>query len=404
MLLLTYLINVINNYRYGGDYMKSYIGLTGRIYPNNSQKKIIHNTAHHSRFVWNEFLSLLSSRYNNNKNSQFLSHYSMNILLTQLKKEHAWLKQAESSALQNSLKTLYDTFQKFFKKQCGYPQFKKRNDNHLSYTSTIRGKGDRANIRFNGTRSKIHLPKVGWLRVHLSRTYGGQPIKSVTVRTSNRGYYEISVLVEHENQVLPKTGKSIGVDVGLIDLATLSNGEKLNLLGVSQDTYNKMTEEQRKLSRMIVRAKKNHGENWYHVRNIQKQRAIVSRLHKKLSNHRKDGLHKITKYLIEEYDVIVIEDLDVSNMMMNHNMAKSIANASWRMFRTFLEYKCTMYGKTVISVPPHYTSTTCSTCGLNGGNKPLNIREWVCEKCNTLHDRDINAAINILNKGLSVVG
>lgn len=383
--------------------MKSYIGLTGRIYPHDDQKKVIHNTAHHCRFVRNEFLSLLSDRYKHNKNAQFLSYYSMNVLLTQLKKEHVWLRQAESSALQNSLKMLHDTFQKFFKKQCGYPQFKKRNNNNLSYTSAIRGKGDKANIRFNADQSKIHLPKIGWLRVHLSRRYEGQPIKSITVRTSTSGYYDISVLVEHENQVLPKTGKSIGIDVGLIDLATLSNGEKLNLLSVSQATYNKIRKEQRKLGKLIVRAKKKHGKNWHHVRNIQKQRMLVSRLHKKLSNQRRDGLHKITKYLIEEYDVIVIEDLNVRNMMKNHNLARSIANASWRLFRTFLEYKGKMYGKTVISVPPHYTSTTCSTCGLNSGSKPLTIREWTCKQCNTLHDRDINASINILNKGLAVV-
>lgn len=294
-----------------------------------------------------------------------------------------------------------ETYQRFFKKQCRYPRFKSRKFAKLSYTSTIRGKGEKANIRLNESKTKVLIPKLGWVRVRLSRRVDNPVIQSVTITQNKSGHYSLSILIGHESQVLPKTGNVTGIDVGLTDYASLSSGEKFNLLGVNPDTYQKLLSAQCTLSRRISRAKAKHGKKWWRVRNVQRAKKQVARLHQKIANQRKDALHKLTTELVNTYDILVIEDLKVSHMMKNKRMARSIANASWRVFRTLLQYKCAMYGKELVVVPPHDTSTDCSSCGHRGKRKTLDIRKWTCTECGSSHDRDTNAAMNILNKGLA---
>lgn len=385
----------------GGVHMTQYIGITGRLYPKAAQAMQIHHNTASTRWTWNIFLDMLSQRYEHSPEAGMLSYSKLSSLLPQLKKEYPWLKQADSIAVQCSLKNLMDTFQKFFKKQCGYPKFKSRKFHKLSYTSTIRGKGEKANIRLNESQTKVLLPKVGWVRVRLSRRIDNPVIKSVTITQNKAGYYSLSLLVEHESHVLPKTGNVTGIDVGLMDYASLSNGGKVSLLGVQTETYQKLLSAQRTLSHRIHRAKAKHGKNWWRVRHVQKAKKRVARLHEKIANQRKDALHKLTTELVKNYDIIVIEDLKVSNMMKNKQMARSIANASWRMFRTLLTYKCDMYGKELVVVPPHYTSIDCSICGHRDQAKPLSVREWTCPSCKARHDRDTNAAMNILHRGIA---
>lgn len=319
--------------------MPQYIGLTGRLYPNHAQIMQIHRNVGASCWIWNTYLDMLNQRYDHSPEARQPSYSKLSSLLPQLKREFPWLKECDSIAIQCSLKNLMDTFQKFFKKQCGYPRFKLRKFHKLSYTSTIRGKGDKANIRLNESQTKVLLPKIGWVRVRLSRRIENPVIKSVTIYQNKAGQYSFSLLVEHESQVLPKTGNVTGIDVGLIDYASLANGQKVNLIGVNPNTYMQLLSAQRVLSQRIHRAKAKHGKNWIHVRNVQKAKQKVARLHQKMANQRKDALHKLTTELVHTYDTIVLEDLQVSQMLKHKQLARSIANASWRMFRTLLQYK-----------------------------------------------------------------
>lgn len=217
-------------------------------------------------------------------------------------------------------------------------------------------------------------------------------------------------MVETDNiKPLKKTGKQVGIDVGVADLAILSNGIKYPTFDGSY-YKKKATNWQRKYSRRRELANrlclqdKNRKmicpRNLDSFKNWQKAQKIKARCQVKIANKRHDYLQKLTTHLISQYDVIVIEDLRTKNLLKNHHLAKSISNASWYLFRTMLEYKCKWYGKKLIAVDPKNTSRICSNCGYNSGAKPLNIREWTCPKCHVRHDRDINAAVNILNRAV----
>ena len=219
-------------------------------------------------------------------------------------------------------------------------------------------------------------------------------------------------MVETDNvKPLKKTGKQVGIDAGVADLAILSNGIKYPTFDGSH--YEKKADNwQRKYSRRYNLANrlclqdKNRKvlcpRNLDNFKNWQKAQKMKARYQAKVANKRHDYLQKLTTYLIRQYDVIVIEDLRTKNLLKNHHLAKSISNASWYLFRTMLEYKCQWYGKKLIAVDPRNTSRICSNCGYNSGAKPLNIREWNCPKCHVHHDRDINAAINILHRAVEV--
>ncbi|AVQ34368.1 transposase [Staphylococcus muscae] len=373
-----------------------YRGIECKIYPNKAQQLKIEQTFGCTRFVWNEMLNMINQRYQNNNELKMLSYPKLSALLPALKLEYPWLKDIDSVAIQCAVKTLSETFDRFFKGYSRYPKFKSKKITRQSYLSTIRGN----NIRFNDNQRYIKLPKLGWVKCKSSVQHiENSRIKSVTVTRKSTGYYYISLLVESDNQALPKTGKSVGIDLGLTHLAITSDGKKY----ASQRLHLKYKKQlhywEKRVARRRLNAIKN-GMPLKDAKNYQKAKRQVARIHEKIVNTRKDYIHKITTDLVERYDLIVLEDLKTSNLMKNHKLSRSIASQSWRIFRTFIEYKCVMYSKTSMTVNPYKSSQYCSSCGFDSGKKTLDVRCWICSECSTEHDRDINASKNILNFGL----
>lgn len=339
---------------------------------------------------------MINQRYQNNKELKMLSYPKLSSLLPVLKSEYTWLKDIDSVAIQCSVKTLSETFDRFFKGYSGYPKFKSKKMSKQSYLSTIRGN----NIRFNSNQRYIKLPKLGWVKCKTSIQHiENSRIKSVTVKRKATGHYYISLLVESDNQTLPKTNQYVGIDLGLTHLAITSDGRKYN----SQRLHLKYKKQLHYWEKRVARRRLNAIKNnipLQDAKNYKKAKKQVARIHEKIVNTRKDYIHKITTDLVQHYDLIVLEDLKTSSMMKNHKLARSISSQSWRMFRTFTEYKCEIYGKTSIIVNPYKSSQYCSNCGYDSGKKELNIRYWICPKCHITHDRDVNASKNILKFGL----
>ena len=350
----------------------------------------------HTRFIWNQMLGMLNERYQNNPDLKMLSYSKLSSLIPQLKREYPWLKDVDSIAIQCSVKTLSDTFDRFFKEVCRYPKFKSRKQTVQSYLSTIRGES----IRFNDNQRYVKLPKLGWVKCRMSVPHiENERIKSVTIKQKPSGKYTISVLVTSENQTLPKTHQTVGIDLGVSDFVITSDGHKYRSQRLHLKYQKQLHVWEKRMARRRLRAK-TENRSLSESKNYQKARQQFARIHEKIAHTRKDSIHKITTDLVKNYDVIVIEDLKTSNLLKNHHLARSIASQSWHQFKTILKYKCERYGKQLICVNPYKTSQICSNCGHDSGKKTLDIREWSCPSCHTLHDRDINAAKNIRNIGL----
>ena len=228
-------------------------------------------------------------------------------------------------------------------------------------------------------------------------------IKSATISKTATGKYYISILCEEEIMPLPKTDSALGIDLGLESFAILSSGEKIGNSKFLTSLSKTLAKEQKVLSRRGLLAKKK-GIKLSESSNYQKQKLKVALLHEKIANQRKDFLHKLSTNLIKNHDVICVEDLASRNLMKNHRLARAIGDASWHEFIRQLQYKADWYGKKVVTISRWFPSSQlCSSCGVNSGKKALSIREWTCEHCHTHHDRDINASLNILKEGLSLV-
>ena len=382
-----------------------------RIYPNSAQRNQLWQTFGCVRFVWNQMLNMQIERRKNNPEAKFVNAFGMNNLLKQLKVEYPWLKQAESTALQSANRNLADAFQRFFKGQNKFPRFKSR-----KYSQSYNSKYVNGNIKVLDCHH-IKLPKLGIVYFRAGRLPMGK-IKNVTVRLNVAGQYYITVLVESENQTLPKTSKYIGGDLGLKSLLNLSDGCK-EPINHFEDKYRKKLYRWEKLrSRRFLKAQQEIA--WDHhnkvlvprqlddLKNYQKARIMVAKYRQKIANQRLDQLQKFTTKLVKKYDIIVLEKLNTKGMMKNHHLARAIANASWSKLVDMLQYKCDWYGKKLIQVNPSYTSQICANCGKNNHRLGLNksewlaVREWDCPNCGKHLDRDINAAQVILQKGLAI--
>lgn len=379
--------------------MKIRRGIKLRLYPTDELKQFIRQSEGNKRFVWNTLREHLNDLYEANKNNpdyKFPSKFDIVKMVKVLKENHPYLYLSESSSLQQVAESLYDAYVSFFKGTRKRPKRKYR-----SYKGSFTMKRNGDNIR-KLSPSYLKLPKFkDPVKVSNQPIIGD--IKRVTVSFTSSGQYYVSVLVESESQAITKTGDCIGIDIGLTSFITLSNGIKESMPKYHKELENKRIYWERRCARRLILAKQRLGDDFRDAKNYQKAREMVAKLRQKEANQRKDFLQKLSTYLVRAYDVIVIEDIKSSNLMKNHKLAESIMRFSWRMFREMLAYKCEQYGKQLIVVDPAYTTQECSSCGCNNGKQPLSVRQWQCNNCDIFHDRDINAAINILNKGLVAV-
>ncbi|WP_346938105.1 IS200/IS605 family element RNA-guided endonuclease TnpB [uncultured Clostridium sp.] len=354
-----------------------------RIYPTEEQKILIQKTFGSCRFVYNRFLGLKIEMYKEEKKS--LSYGQCCKQLTELKKEYEWLKEVDSDALQKELKNLNQAYENFFKRHTGFPKFKSKKNNHKSYTAT-------QNRTMEVRGNLIKLPKLKWIKAKVHREVKGR-ILNATISQNPNGKYYVSLCCEEDIKELPLNDSQVGVDLGISDLAILSNGIKFGNPRFIKQSEKKLAKEQRKLAKM------EYGSN-----NYNKQKIKVANIHEHIKSQRKDYLNNITSYLVNNFDLVCLEDLSSSNLMKNKNLSKAIADVSWFEFNRQLEYKCDWYGKKISKIDKWFPSSQiCSDCGHRDGKKALNIREWVCPICGVIHDRDINASINILNEGKRIV-
>lgn len=355
-----------------------------RLYPNKEQEIYFSKCFGSVRFIYNKMLNDKIEYYK--KNNKMLNNTP-----AQYKKEYIWLKEVDSLALANAQMNLDKAYKNFFRdKSVGFPKFKSKKNNKFTYTTN----NQKNNIRIIDNKY-IHLPKLKTLvriKQHRQIPKDGK-IKSVTISKNPSGKYYISILVEQEINELPKNKFAIGIDLGLTDFAITSDGVKYSNPKWLRKQENKIKKLQRELSR------KKKGS-----KNRTKDRIKLAKAYEKITNQRKDFLHKLSSELINENQVICLEDLQVKNMLQNHKLAKAISEVSWYEFRRQLEYKAKWYGRTISFVDKWYPSSQiCSNCGNNTGKKTLDIREFDCPYCGRHHDRDINASINILHEGLRIL-
>ena len=358
-----------------------------RIYPNAEQKVMFSQTFGCTRMVYNYYLEKRIKVYEEEKKT--FSYTKCANDLTRLKKEKEFLSDVDSISLQQALRHLDIAFQNFSRdKKVGFPKFKSRK-NKKSYTTVC------VNNNIKLENGNITLPKIGKIKVKQHRNIPDNYIlKSVTVSQTPSGKYYASILFEYENQVLQtELQKFLGLDFSMHELYVDSNGNCPEFPRYYRLSEKKLKKEQRKLSKMVKDSQ-----------NREKQRIRVSKLHEKVANQRKDFLHKQSRQIANAYDCVCIENLNMQAMAQSLNFGKSVSDNGWGMFTAFLKYKLEELGKRFVKIDKFFASSQlCSICGYqNPDTKNLSVREWICPCCQTHHNRDINAAINIRNEGMGI--
>jgi len=365
----------------GLRYHKVMKGYKFRLYPNKEQQTFFQKCFGCCRFLWNHMLADKIAYY-----EEFQEN--LDTQPPAYKSDFSFLKEVDSLALTSEYRDLNTAFKNFFRDtKVGYPKFKKKHDNHKSYT-TYNQKGS---VSIVG--KYVKLPKIGYVKMKQSQPVLGF-IKNATISQVPSGKYYISFNVEIWMQELPKTEKEVGLDLGIKELLITSDKEHFE----NPKTLYKYEKQLAKLQRQLAHKKK-FSNNWY------KQKHKIALLHEKIANIRKDNLHKISHKLIQENQLIVSEDLKISNMIKNHHLAKSIADVSWYEITRQLSYKSDWYGRLYVKIDTYYPSSqTCNCCGFkNPITKDLTVRDWTCPQCGAYHDRDENAADNILAEGKRMV-
>lgn len=363
-----------------------------RLYPNTEQKELLSKTFGCARFVYNYYLDRRIKTYQQNKTT--MNYNACSADLTKLKQEKPWLKEVDKFALQNALKDLDRAFQNFFReikkgnKNQGFPKFKSKHHYKQSYRTTF------TNNNIKVEKNRIKLPKLGWVDMIQHRDIQGRIVNCTITKTCSDEYYVSICCTDVVIDKYESTENSIGIDLGLKEFITTSDGEVIENPKYLLKLEKKLKREQRKLS------KKQKGS-----KNIEKQRIRLNKVHKKIRNQRIDFLQKLSTRLIRENQIICLEDLNVKGMVKNHNLAKRISDVSWSEFVRMLEYKALWHDKIIQKIDRFYPSSQlCSVCGYkNEDIKDLSIRRWICPQCNTKHNRDVNAAKNILNEGLRLL-
>ena len=354
-----------------------------RIYPTAEQEILLAKHFGCTRYIYNHFLNERKEQYQADKKSD--NYYKQAATLTKLKKEEntKWLKEVNSQTLQFALRSLDTAFLNFFRGNAQFPKFKSRK---YKNTFTIPQFGKLEN-------NKIYVPKFKeGIKVNLHREVKGE-IGKMSITKTPTGKYYVSIFTEQQIEELPKTNKQVGIDLGLKDFVITSDNKKFKNNRYTKKYAKQLKKAQQHLSR------KQKGSNGF-----EKQKLKVAKIHEKIASCRLDTLHKVSKKLVETYDLISVEDLNVKGMIKNHKLSKHIADASWGNFVTLLQYKCDWYGKELVKVNRFYPSSkTCGDCNWINQELKLSDREWTCKSCGVVHDRDVNASRNILKEGLKII-
>lgn len=376
-----------------------------RIYPNKEQQIQLAKTFGCVRFVWNFFLAWREKRYREEGLSTTESECRKH-LNNVLKKQFPWLREVDKFALENALINLDNAYKKFFRKQAKHPKFKRKKSHYFSYTTNFTNNNIQidfgrlaGNTKLNRCWGRIKLPKLGWVKARIHRTFNGK-IKTATIKLLPGGKYYVSITVEQDKVDNPKINKTpenfaIALDLGVKDFFVDSNSRHVENPKILAKYERKIKGVQRELSRKKPCSK-----------NFEKTRLKLAKLYEKVANIRTDFLHKLSSRIICENQVIICEDLKVRNLVRNHHLGKSILDVSWSKFTEMLEYKSKWYNRIFLKVPTNFPSSQiCSNCGYrNEVLKDLKMRTWQCPDCGQKHDRDENAARNILKQGLLQLG
>lgn len=354
-----------------------------RIYPDSEQEQKLNQTFGCVRVLWNCLVE--------NFNAYGTASYVNKLSEKEIKgREDLWfLKDVSAASLQQKQRDFIEFQNQYFNKnrktKLGRPSFKKRS-NRQSYRLP--------NQKFKVSQEDgyIQLEKIGKVKLQDDkRKIDTTDLRSVTVSKTPTGEFYVSILVRTGVEQLPSTGRKLGIDLGLADLMILSSGVKVNNPKWFRENQSKLAKAQRHLSR------KKKGSNRY-----EKQRLKVARIHRDMTNQRQYFLHNLSKSIVREFDVVCVEDLNVSGMLRNKNLSKAISEASWSSFVSMMEYKCDWYGRELVKVDRFYPSSQiCSSCHVRDGKKELHVREWECSSCGAILDRDFNASLNILFEGVS---